>query len=88
MEKLEREKGLFSFRESLDNRHECCRIRKVEPLGRALQGLAGWVTIGGFSVLDFANVPNVSTSSKPHALTCFRVARSERPNISRAFRNS
>jgi phosphoadenosine phosphosulfate reductase len=44
VEKLEREKGLFSFRESLDNRHECCRIRKVEPLGRALQGLAGWVT--------------------------------------------
>src|SRR5512139_474252 len=44
VEKLEREKGLFSFRESLENRHECCRIRKVEPLGRALQGLAGWVT--------------------------------------------
>jgi len=44
VEKLEREKGLFSFRESLENRHECCRIRKVEPLGRALKGLAGWVT--------------------------------------------
>jgi phosphoadenosine phosphosulfate reductase len=44
VEKLEREKGLFSFRESLDNRHECCRIRKVETLGRALKGLAGWVT--------------------------------------------
>lgn len=37
-------KGAFSFRESLENRHECCRIRKVEPLGRALQGLSGWVT--------------------------------------------
>jgi len=44
VEKLEREKGLFSFRESLENRRECCQIRKVEPLGRALQGLAGWVT--------------------------------------------
>ncbi len=44
VERLEREKGLFSFRESLENRHECCRIRKVEPLGRALEGLAGWVT--------------------------------------------
>ncbi len=44
VEKLKREKGLFSFRGSLDNRHECCRIRKVEPLGRALKGLAGWVT--------------------------------------------
>jgi len=44
VEKLEREKGLFSFRESLENRHKCCGIRKVEPLGRALGGLAGWVT--------------------------------------------
>lgn len=44
VERLEREKGLFSFRESLENRHECCRIRKVEPLLRALSGLAGWVT--------------------------------------------
>ena len=44
IETLERTKGLFSFRESLDNRHECCRIRKVEPLSRALQGLNGWVT--------------------------------------------
>jgi phosphoadenosine phosphosulfate reductase len=44
VEELERAKGLFSFRESLDNRHECCRIRKVEPLQRALAGLGGWVT--------------------------------------------
>jgi phosphoadenosine phosphosulfate reductase len=44
VEQLERVKGLFSFRESLENRHECCRIRKVEPLGRALAGLAGWIT--------------------------------------------
>ncbi len=44
VQQLEREKGLFSFRESLANRHECCHIRKVEPLGRALQGLAGWIT--------------------------------------------
>ena len=44
VETLEREKGLFSFRESLANRHECCQIRKVEPLRRALAGLGGWVT--------------------------------------------
>ena len=44
VETLEREKGLHSFRESLQNRHECCHIRKVEPLGRALKGLGGWVT--------------------------------------------
>jgi phosphoadenosine phosphosulfate reductase len=44
VEELERNKGLFSFRESLENRHECCRIRKVEPLSRALSGLRAWVT--------------------------------------------
>ncbi len=44
IEALERTKGLFSFRESLENRHECCRIRKVEPLSRALKGVNGWVT--------------------------------------------
>lgn len=44
VECLVRAKGMFSFRESLENRHECCHIRKVEPLGRALKGLNGWVT--------------------------------------------
>lgn len=44
VEKLLREKGTFSFRESLENRHECCHIRKVEPLSRALRGLGGWIT--------------------------------------------
>ncbi|MFU8857417.1 MAG: phosphoadenylyl-sulfate reductase [Deferrisomatales bacterium] len=44
VERLEREKGLYSFRDSLENRHECCGVRKLEPLGRALRGLAGWIT--------------------------------------------
>lgn len=44
VEQLERAEGMFSFRESLDKRHDCCRIRKVEPLSRALKGLSGWVT--------------------------------------------
>lgn len=44
VESLERGKGLYSFRDSLENRHECCRIRKVEPLTRALTGLSAWVT--------------------------------------------
>ena len=44
VEQLERAEGLFSFRESLEKRHDCCSIRKVEPLSRALKGLAGWVT--------------------------------------------
>lgn len=44
VEQLERTEGLFSFRESLDKRHQCCGIRKVEPLSRALKKLNGWVT--------------------------------------------
>ncbi len=44
VEQLERTKGLYSFRESLENRHECCRIRKVAPLSRALSELRAWVT--------------------------------------------
>src|SRR4030065_340138 len=43
VEQLERTKGLHSFRESLENRHECCRIRKGEPPGRAPAGLRAWV---------------------------------------------
>ncbi len=44
LQQLEREKGLFSFRESLENRHQCCHIRKVEPLDRALKTYNGWIT--------------------------------------------
>jgi len=44
LEQLVREKGFFSFRESLENRQECCGIRKVEPLKRALANLDAWIT--------------------------------------------
>lgn len=44
VEKLASEKGLFSFRESVDNRKECCQIRKIEPLQRALEGKEAWIT--------------------------------------------
>ena len=44
VEQLETEKGLFSFKESVENRQECCGIRKVEPLGRALEGYSAWIT--------------------------------------------
>ena len=44
VEALERTKGFYSFRESLENRKECCSIRKVGPLARALQGTAAWIT--------------------------------------------
>ena len=44
VEKLLNEKGPFSFYESLENRKECCFIRKVIPLKRALEGKAIWIT--------------------------------------------
>lgn len=36
--------GPNAFRESLELRRACCRIRKVEPLGRALRGADAWIT--------------------------------------------
>ena len=39
---LVREKGLFSFR--ADGHQECCGIRKVEPLGRALAHVDAYIT--------------------------------------------
>lgn len=44
VEKLLEEKGPFSFYESLENRKECCYIRKVIPLKRALKGNEIWIT--------------------------------------------
>jgi phosphoadenosine phosphosulfate reductase len=37
-------KGLNAFYDSVDLRRECCHIRKVEPLGRALSGKRAWIT--------------------------------------------
>jgi phosphoadenosine phosphosulfate reductase len=42
LQKLVREKGLFSFYR--DGHKECCGVRKVEPLVRALKPLHAWVT--------------------------------------------
>ncbi|MBE7179074.1 MAG: phosphoadenylyl-sulfate reductase [Mucilaginibacter polytrichastri] len=38
------EKGPNAFYESTENRKDCCYIRKVEPLKRALAGNAVWIT--------------------------------------------
>ncbi|MGH8510043.1 MAG: phosphoadenylyl-sulfate reductase, partial [Gammaproteobacteria bacterium] len=42
VERLVREKGLFSFYK--DGHKECCAIRKVGPLRRKLQSLDAWIT--------------------------------------------
>jgi len=36
--------GLNAFYDSVEMRKECCRIRKVEPLNRALAGNKAWIT--------------------------------------------
>ncbi len=38
------ERGPNAFYESVANRKDCCHIRKVEPLRRALSGQAVWIT--------------------------------------------
>lgn len=42
LEPLVRKKGLFSFYQ--DGHQECCGVRKIEPLSRALVGKSAWMT--------------------------------------------
>lgn len=44
LEELLNAKGPYSFYNSVEDRKECCRIRKVEPLNRSLEGMAVWLT--------------------------------------------
>ncbi|GAB3981778.1 phosphoadenylyl-sulfate reductase [Spirosoma terrae] len=44
VENLMTTKGPYSFYDSVENRKECCGIRKVEPLNRALKGNKIWIT--------------------------------------------
>ncbi|KIC04024.1 phosphoadenosine phosphosulfate reductase [Flavobacterium sp. JRM] len=44
VESLLREKGPNSFYDSVENRKECCFIRKVVPLRKALSGNSVWIT--------------------------------------------
>ena len=44
VEQLVRSKGPLSFRRSIEDRRECCAIRKLGPLSRALSGSDAWVT--------------------------------------------
>lgn len=42
LESFVKEKGLFSFYE--DGHQECCSVRKIKPLKRALSSLDAWIT--------------------------------------------
>jgi phosphoadenosine phosphosulfate reductase len=44
LENFVRTNGINAFYESVALRQTCCRIRKVEPLARALDGSKAWIT--------------------------------------------
>ena len=44
VEKMVTEKGPLSFYKSVENRKECCKVRKVVPLNRALKGMECWIS--------------------------------------------
>jgi phosphoadenosine phosphosulfate reductase len=45
LEQMVNAKGPNSFYESVENRKECCGIRKIEPLNRALKGNKCWISV-------------------------------------------
>jgi phosphoadenosine phosphosulfate reductase len=68
VEKMVTEKGPYSFYESKDNRIECCTIRKIKPLNRALADMECWITgiradqsdnRSGMSNLEFDDQKNI-----------------------------
>ncbi|KAB2871923.1 MAG: phosphoadenylyl-sulfate reductase [Bacteroidales bacterium] len=43
VEQMVSEKGINLFFHSIENRKECCHVRKIEPLKRAFKGLDVWI---------------------------------------------
>ena len=44
VEEMVRQKGMNLFYESLENRKQCCQIRKVRPMRRHLEGFDAYIT--------------------------------------------
>jgi len=44
IEEMVAEKGINLFYDSIENRKLCCRLRKLVPLARSMQGLDAWIT--------------------------------------------
>jgi len=44
IEKMVKDKGMNSFYNSIEDRKECCFLRKIEPLKRALKDTKIWIT--------------------------------------------
>lgn len=65
VEALMSQKGPYSFYDSAANRKECCGIRKVEPLRRALAGQKIWIT--GIRAEQSANRHEISQLERDDA---------------------
>ena len=63
--------GLNAFYNSVEMRRECCRIRKVEPLGRALAGNKAWVTGQRRAQSSTRAELHVQEEDAAHAMTKF-----------------
>ena len=44
LERLVARQGVNGFYSSVEARQECCRVRKLEPFGRAVAGYGAWIT--------------------------------------------
>jgi phosphoadenosine phosphosulfate reductase len=65
VEAMVNEKGLNLFYDSVENRVECCRVRKVEPLLRALVTVDAWVTgVRREQTASRAETPKISPDSR------------------------
>jgi phosphoadenosine phosphosulfate reductase len=61
VETMVREKGPNLFYESLQNRLDCCDVRKVQPLRRALATVDGWITgVRRDQILTRARTPKIA----------------------------
>jgi phosphoadenosine phosphosulfate reductase len=68
LESMLRAKGHHSFYRSLEDRLECCRIRKVEPLQRALRGLSILVTGRRAAQSDYRRSLTIAAWDEEHGL--------------------
>jgi phosphoadenosine phosphosulfate reductase len=65
VEAMVRSKGLNLFYDSVENRVECCRVRKVEPLLRALDTVDAWITgVRRDQTASRADMPKVSPDAR------------------------
>jgi phosphoadenosine phosphosulfate reductase len=43
VQRMVQEEGINLFYNSIESRHRCCQVRKLEPLQRAFKGLDAWI---------------------------------------------